>query len=112
MSRQHSTDPSRRYQRTELAWERTGIALIVAGVLFARYAAGSSPVAVAGVGLAAVLAGAAVLLWASGRDAGRDGPPGAGRSPVHPTAAKLVGATTVAFTFAALALAVAIAVVD
>ena len=55
-------DPMLQHERTALAWERTAIASMVAGVLLARYAS-ELHVAYAVVGIAEVLVGAALLVW-------------------------------------------------
>jgi len=50
-------------ERTALAWERTAIAMMVAGVLFIRHATINSHPVVSVVGLLQTLLGAAVLVW-------------------------------------------------
>ncbi len=99
-------------ERTALAWERTAIASMVAGVLMARYAAQSLNFLFAFLGLAQVVVGAGLLLWSARHYDDLHGPLHAGETPIHPTAARLVGLSTVAFTAAGLALAVAIALAD
>ena len=84
---------------------------MVAGLLLARYAAESLHPGFAGVGLAQVVFGAAVLVWAAVHYDALHGPLRAGDSPVHPTAARLVGIGVVVFTGAATVLALAITVV-
>lgn len=96
-------------ERTALAWERTAIASMVAGVLMARYAAQSLNFAFAFLGLAQVVVGAGLLLWSARHYDDLHGPLHAGETPIHPTATRLVGLSTVAFTAAGLALAVVIA---
>ena len=58
-------DPGLQHERTALAWERTAIASMVAGVLMARYAAAAIHVAVAAVGVAQVVFGAVLLVWSA-----------------------------------------------
>ena len=58
-------DAGLQHERTALAWERTAIASMVAGVLLGRYAAESLHPAFAAVGLAQVVFGSVVLLWAA-----------------------------------------------
>lgn len=96
------------HERTALAWERTAIATIVAGILLARQAADLSPV-LAVIGMAQLLFGAALLIWTGRHYDDLHAPLRRGDSPVHPTAARLVGLTTVTFTAAATAIAIATA---
>jgi len=103
-------DPGLQHERTALAWERTAIASMVAGVLMARYASQTIHFTFALVGLAQVVVGAAVLLWSARHYDDLHGPLRDGESPVHPTAATVVGLGAVCFTGAALVLAIVIAV--
>ena len=102
-------DRGLQHERTALAWERTAIASMVAGVLVARYAAESLHVVFAVVGLGQVVLGAVLLLWAARHYDDLHGPLRAGTSPVHPSAARVTGALTVGFTGAALVLSILIA---
>jgi len=102
-------DAGLQHERTALAWERTAIASMVAGVLLSRYAAESLHLGFAVVGMLQVVVGAAILLWAALHYDDLHGPLRAGDSPVHPTAARVVGFSTVAFTGAAVVLAAVIA---
>ncbi len=102
-------DSGLQHERTALAWERTAIASMVAGVLMARYAAESLHFAFAFLGLAQVVVGAVVLLWTGRHYDDLHGPLRAGDSPVHPTAAQIVGIATIVFVGAALVLAIVIA---
>ncbi len=103
-------DEGLQHERTALAWERTAISAMVGGVLLARHAADELAVGWGAVGVAMVVIGAVLLVWAGRHYDDLHGPLRAGQSPLHPGAARLVGASTVAFTGLALALAVAIAV--
>lgn len=102
-------DPMTPHERTALAWERTAIATLVAGVLLARYATQTHAV-LALIGVLQVLAGSWLLIWTGMRYEQLHGPLRRGESPAHPTAARLVGLSTVVFTGAALIVAVAITV--
>lgn len=102
-------DPGLQHERTALAWERTAIASMVAGVLMARYASESLYFAFAFVGLAQVLVGAGVLLWTARHYDDLHGPLRAGDSPIHPTAARVTGIGAIVFTGAGLVLAAIIA---
>ena len=102
-------DAGLQHERTALAWERTAIASMVAGVLMARYASESLHFVFAFVGLAQVVVGAAVLIWSARHYEELHGPLRAGESPVHPSAARVVGLGAIVFTGAALVLSIVIA---
>ncbi len=102
-------DEGLQHERTALAWERTAIATMVAGVLMARYASDSLHVGFAFVGLAQVVVGAAVLVWSARHYDDLHGPLREGQSPVHPTAARVVGVGAVIFTGAGFVIALVIA---
>lgn len=101
-------DPGLQHERTALAWERTAISAMVAGVLLARYAAQTVHYTIAFVGVAQVVVGALLLVWTGRHYDDLHGPLRAGDSPVHPTAARVVGLATVASSGFALALAILI----
>lgn len=101
-------DAGLQHERTALAWERTAIGGMVAGVLLGRYVAEKLHPAFAAIGLVQVVFGSAVLLWAALHYEELHGPLRAGDSPVHPTAARIVGVGTVLFTACATTLALAI----
>lgn len=103
-------DAGLQHERTALAWERTAIASMVAGVLMARYAAQSLHATFAFAGIAQVVVGAVVLVWTGRHYDDLHGPLRAGDSPVHPTAAQIVGLTTIVFSGIALVLAIVIAI--
>lgn len=102
-------DVGLQHERTALAWERTAIASMVAGVLMARYASESLHFAFAFVGLGQVVVGAGVLLWSARHYDELHGPLRAGETPIHPTAARIVGLGAIVFTGAGLLLALVIA---
>lgn len=109
MSRPDSVfDAGLQHERTALAWERTAIAVMVAGVLLARYAAETVHFTIAFVGIGQVVVGAALLVWSGRHYEDLHGPLRAGASPVHPTAARLVGIATVVFSGFGLTLALLI----
>ena len=103
-------DPGLQHERTALAWERTAVAIMVAGVIFARYAAEASW-ALAFAGLAQVAFGGGVLVWAGWHYDGLHGPLRAGEPIVHPRAAGLVGMIAVISTGLALVVAIVLTVV-
>lgn len=111
MARPHTVfDPGLQHERTALAWERTAIAVMVAGVLLARYAAETVHFAIASVGVGQVVVGAALLVWSGRHYEDLHGPLRSGASPIHPTAARIVGIATVVFSGFGLVLALLIAV--
>ena len=102
-------DPGLQHERTALAWERTAIAVMVAGVLLARYAAQTVHFTIAFVGVGQVVVGALLLVWSGRHYEDLHGPLRAGDSPIHPTAARIVGIATVVFSGFGFLLAVLIA---
>jgi uncharacterized membrane protein YidH (DUF202 family) len=98
-------DPMMQHERTALAWERTAIASMVAGLLLARYASEIN-VLLGVLGFAQVLVGAALLVWSGKHYDELHGPLRAGENPVHPLAARLVGLSATVFSGAALLIAI------
>ncbi|NND74564.1 MAG: DUF202 domain-containing protein [Ilumatobacter sp.] len=96
------------HERTALAWERTAIAMIVAGALLARHAVELSPM-FAIIGIAQLLTGASLLIWTGRHYDDLHAPLRRGESPVHPGAARLVGVASVVFCGSATAIAIAAA---
>ncbi|MEO1058513.1 MAG: DUF202 domain-containing protein, partial [Actinomycetota bacterium] len=94
------------HERTALAWERTAIAVMVTGVLFARQAADIHQ-SLGALGIAQVVLGGVVLIWAGKHYDDLHAPLRAGQSPVHPGAARIVGLTSIGFIGAAFVITVA-----
>jgi uncharacterized membrane protein YidH (DUF202 family) len=103
-------DPGLQSERTALAWERTAFSMMVAGILFARYAVTDAHIVLAGAGLVQLLLGAVLLVWAGFRYDQMQAPLRANQSIVHPAAARLVGLTSIGFTALALALALVVVI--
>lgn len=61
----NSIDGGLQHERTALAWERTAIAMMVAGLALARYAASEHGALLGSTGILQTAAGAALLVWAS-----------------------------------------------
>ncbi len=99
-------DVGLQHERTALAWERTAISMMVAGILLARYAAADAHFTLGLLGLIHTAIGGGILVWAGNNYEGLHGPVGADTEVVHPTLARLVGITTVVSTGLALVLAV------
>lgn len=94
------------HERTALAWERTSVAMMVAGMLLARYASDDGHWVVALLGLAHTAIGAGMLVWTGYNYDNLHGPLRAGEDIVHPTATRLVGLATISLTGSATILAV------
>lgn len=105
-------DAGLQHERTALAWERTAISMMVAGVLLGRYAAQDAHFTIALVGVLQVAAGGVLLLWASIHYEQLHGPLRSGDPVVHPVAARYVGVLAVVFTGFAFALAVLLTFID
>jgi uncharacterized membrane protein YidH (DUF202 family) len=105
-------DMGLQHERTALAWERTAISTMVAGVLLARYGAQDAHFTIALVGILQVAIGGGLLVWTGFHYDDLHGPLREGSSVVHPSAARIIGITTVVFTAFALVLAVLLAFVD
>jgi uncharacterized membrane protein YidH (DUF202 family) len=97
-----SFDDALPHERTALAWERTAISIMVAGVLLARFTAHDGHVALSAIGLALTAFGGGVLVWASVQYEARHGQLRDGEPVVHPTAARTIGIVTVIACGAAL----------
>ncbi len=105
-------DGGLQHERTALAWERTAISSMVAGVLLGRYGAQDAHFAIALIGVLQVAIGGGVLVWAGFHYDELHGPLRQGSSVVHPGAARLMGLSTVVFSSFALLLAVLLTFVD
>jgi uncharacterized membrane protein YidH (DUF202 family) len=105
-----SFDTGLQHERTALAWERTAIAMMVAGLVLSRFAAIHEYWLAAGAGMLQTAFGASLLVWTGVHYEDLHGPLRAGDDVVHPAAARTVGLVTVSATGLALAAAIAVAV--
>lgn len=105
-------DRGLQHERTALAWERTAISAMVAGVLLGRYGAEDAHFTIALVGVLQVAIGGGLLVWTGFHYDELHGPLRAGSSVVHPGAARIIGLTTVIFTAFSLLLAVLLTFFD
>lgn len=101
-----SFDRGLQHERTALAWERTAISIVVAGMVLLRYAVVESMWFIVFVGLVQTVIGAALLVWTGFHYEQLHGALRRGDDVIHPSAARLVGLSTVACTGAALLLAI------
>ncbi len=99
-------DAGLQHERTALAWERTAISGVVAGAVLVRAANAEGLSVFVLVGLLQIAIAGGVLLWASLHYEELHGVLRRGDSVVHPHATRLVGVTTIGFTFAAVGFAV------
>jgi len=105
-----SYDLGLQHERTALAWERTAIATMVAGVVFARFAAVHELWWAAALGLLQTAFGGMVLVWAGSHYEELHGELRSGRDVVHPAATRVVGGGAVIAIGMALVVAVIVAV--
>jgi uncharacterized membrane protein YidH (DUF202 family) len=102
-------DTGLQHERTSLAWERTAISMMVAGLLLSRFAATEEFWLLAAGGMAQVTFGAVLLVWSGLHYEDLHGPLRSGTDVVHPSAARWLGVVTIAGTGAGLVAAVVVA---
>jgi uncharacterized membrane protein YidH (DUF202 family) len=102
-------DAGLQHERTSLAWERTAISMMVAGLVLSRFAATEEFWLLAAGGMAQVVFGAALLVWSGSHYEELHGVLRSGTDVVHPSAARWVGLATIAGTGAGLIAAVVVA---
>lgn len=95
-------DPGLQHERTSLAWERTAVSTIVAGVLLARFSAQSGHFLIGIFSLVVVVYGSFVLLWAALHYEELHTTLRAGHTPAHPQMSRFVGIATVSMTAIAI----------
>ena len=99
-------DAGLQHERTSLAWERTAISVMVAGLLLSRFAATEGFWLLAAGGMGQVTFGAVLLVWSGAHYEELHGPLRLGTDVVHPSAVRWVGLATIAGTGAGLVAAV------
>ncbi len=104
-------DAGLQHERTSLAWERTAISMMVAGLVLSRFAATEGFWMLAAGGMAQVTFGAALLVWSGVHYEDLHGALRRGSDVVYPSAARWVGLATIAGTGAGLVAAVTVAIV-
>jgi uncharacterized membrane protein YidH (DUF202 family) len=102
-------DSGLQHERTSLAWERTAISMMVAGLVLSRFAATESFWLLAAGGMGQVVFGAALLVWSGSHYEELHGVLRDGTDVVHPSAARWVGLATIVGTGAGLVAAVVVA---
>ena len=102
-------DAGLQHERTSLAWERTAISMMVAGLVLSRFAATEEFWLLAAGGMAQVVFGAALLVWSGVHYEELHGVLRSGTDVVHPSAARWVGLATIVGTGAGLVAAVVVA---
>jgi uncharacterized membrane protein YidH (DUF202 family) len=105
-----SFDTGLQHERTSLAWERTAISVMVAGLLLSRFAATEGFWLLAAAGMGQVTFGAVLLVWAGTHYEDLHGPLRLGADVVHPSAARWIGVATVIGTGAGLVAAIVAAI--
>ena len=102
-------DAGLQHERTSLAWERTAISMMVAGLVLGRFAAVECFWLHAAGGMGQVVFGAVLLVWSGSHYEELHGVLRDGSDVVHPSAARWVGLTSIAGTGAGLVAAVVVA---
>lgn len=97
-------DQAVQHERTALAWERTGVSLMVSGALLMKHAIDSAVAWAEVIGLLAVAAGAGTLLWSAHRYESLHGLLRSRSDVTHPTMLKTLAWTTVVLTAGAVLL--------
>ena len=101
-------DAGLQHERTSLAWERTAISMMVAGLVLSRFAAVEAFWLLAAGGMLQVVFGAALLVWSGVHYEDLHGTLRRGTDVVHPSAASWVGIATVLGTGAGLVAAITV----
>lgn len=93
-------------ERTTLAWERTSIAMMGAGVILARQGAQTFHFTIGLIGVAQVVAGGLVLAWSLRNDQFVAEPGGGIEAVPQVGLTRVVGLASLAFTVTALVLGI------
>lgn len=99
-------DTGLQHERTSLAWERTAISIMVAGLVLSRFAATEAFWLLAAGGMVQVTFGAVLLVWSGVHYEELHGTLRRGTDVVHPSATRWVGLATIAGTGAGLVAAI------
>jgi len=96
------------HERTALAWERTAISMMVAGVVLARYGANEVHFSVGLLGIGQTVAGGLLLFWAGRHDDELHSPATPAHAVPQVALTRVIGGSTVAFSAVALVVATAL----
>ena len=99
-------DSGLQHERTSLAWERTAISMMVAGLVLSRFAATEAFWLLAAGGMVQVTFGAVLLVWSGVHYEELHGTLRRGADVVHPSATRWIGLATIAGTGAGLVAAI------
>ena len=99
-------DSGLQHERTSLAWERTAISMMVAGLVLSRFAATEAFWLLAAGGMAQVTFGAVLLVWSGVHYEELHGTLRSAADVVHPSATRWIGLATIAGTGAGLIAAI------
>lgn len=105
-------DTGLQHERTSLAWERTAISMMVAGLVLSRFAATEGFWLLAAGGMIQVVFGSALLVWSGAHYEELHGALRRGADVVHPSATRWVGLVTIVGTGAGLVAAIVVAIAD
>lgn len=94
------------HERAALAWERTAIAMMVAGVAFARYAAKDAHFLLGSAGIAQTAGGGALLIWAGKNNKKLHDPSAPASAVPQFRLTRAIGLGTVVFNGVAMVLAI------
>jgi uncharacterized membrane protein YidH (DUF202 family) len=100
----HVFDPSTPYERTTLAWERTAIALMVAGALMLKHATDTQTAWAEAVGVLVIASGAVTLFWSSRQHDPPESVSASGANLTHPRILRALTTATIALSFGSLLL--------
>jgi len=103
-------DAGLQHERTSLAWERTAISMMVAGLVLSRFSATEAFWLLAAGGMVQVAFGAVLLVWSGVHYEDLHGTLRRGADVVHPSATRWVGIATIVGTGAGLIAATAVAI--
>jgi len=95
-------DGGLQHERTSLAWERTAISMMVAGIVLSRFAATEAFWLLAGAGMVQVVFAAALLVWSGTHYEELHGTLRDEGDILFPNGVRLVGMVTIAGSAAAL----------
>ncbi|MGF1596892.1 MAG: DUF202 domain-containing protein [Acidimicrobiales bacterium] len=100
------------HERTSLAWERTGIAMMVSGLVLVRFAELNGLIRLSGIGVIETVGGGLLLWWAARHDDELHNPAAPASAVPRVGQARVMGLSTVAFTSVSLLIALVVVLRD